>query len=196
MGNNKYVGPPRLIEEELETRLVVPKEKVIFVQSCGDLFAQKIKWIWIRLVLNRIAKYPEQTFLLQTKNPGRFYNFKIPTNCILGTTLETNRGYPALTKAPTVESRWLSFSLLNTYLEEDRGYPFYSTMVSIEPIMDFDLERFAWWLEDINPDFISIGADTGNNHLHEPPPKKIEKLIRRLTKTTEVITKKNLERLM
>ena len=50
-------------------------------------------------------------------------------------------------------------------------------MVSIEPIMDFDSRDFLCMLQDIKPEFVSIGADSKNNSLIEPSPKKIKELI-------------------
>ncbi len=40
--------------------------------------------------------------------------------------------------------------------------------ISIEPIMDFDLEIFAKWIEDIAPIHVAVGYDNWNNRLPEP----------------------------
>ena len=112
MGNDKYIGPPKLIEKEFKTKLVVPDGFVIFVQSCGDLFAQNIPDAWIKRVLNRIREFPSTTFLLQTKNPYRLLDFIIPKNCILGTTLESN--ITVETEAPSTMERAYTFILLNS----------------------------------------------------------------------------------
>jgi hypothetical protein len=68
-------------------------------------------------------------------------------------------------------------------------------MISIEPIMDFDHDIFMEWLREINPDFVSIGADSKNHHLPEPTPDKLEALITQLQGITQVIIKDNLKRL-
>jgi len=188
MGNNKYVGAPRLIEEEFKTRLVVPEGYVIFVQSCGDLFAYGIPDLWIQRVLNYINTFPQTTFLLQTKNPERFFDFNIPQNCILGTTLESNIDYK-LTKAPNQKERYYVFFTLC----RDKNL---RLMLSLEPIMDFDLDTFVQWIKEIDPEFVSIGADSGKNNLHEPSSEKLKKLLEILNKITEVRSKKNLSRLL
>ena len=69
-------------------------------------------------------------------------------------------------------------------------------MVSIEPIMDFDSRDFLRILQDIKPEFVSIGADSKNNNLTEPSSKKIKELIYHLKRFTKVIIKNNLDRLL
>ena len=197
MGNDKYIGEPKLIAEEFHTKLVVPDGYVVFVQSCGDLFAYGIPDTWIQQVLNYIKKFPQTTFLLQTKNPERFFHFNIPQNCILGTTIETNRDY-GLTKAPTPKARYYAFYMLaneKIYCGVD-GSKLYRLMVSVEPIMDFDFLVLLEWLQKIEPEFVSIGADSGNNNFPEPDPKQVQALIKHLERFTEVRRKKNLSRLL
>ena len=69
-------------------------------------------------------------------------------------------------------------------------------MVSIEPILDFDLDVFTKWIKEIDPEFVSIGADSQNHHLLEPPADKIKALIKELKTFTKVIEKPNLGRLL
>ena len=187
MGNNKYIGEPRLIDSEFRTKLVVPEGYIIFVESCGDLFAYGIPDEWIDRVLDYISKFPQTTFLLQTKNPERYWDFSIPKNCILGTTIETNRDYHD-TKAPNPRQRYYAFYMLTT-----DGY---RLMVSIEPVKDFDLFELCSWIKWINPEFVSIGADSGNNGFPEPSTEKLKELLECLEKITEVRQKKNLKRLL
>jgi len=59
-------------------------------------------------------------------------------------------------------------------------------MVSIEPVMDFDLDIFINGLRTIKPEFVYIGYDNYNNKLTEPSKQKVNKLIKRLEKFTEV----------
>jgi len=68
-------------------------------------------------------------------------------------------------------------------------------MVSIEPVMDFDLYTMVKWIQEIAPDFVSVGADSKGHHLPEPSPDKLNKLIEELSKFTEVKVKSNLKRL-
>jgi hypothetical protein len=69
-------------------------------------------------------------------------------------------------------------------------------MVSIEPIMDFELFYFAEWIREIAPEFVSIGADSKGHHLPEPPAEKVRELITELEKFTKVIQKDNLKRIL
>lgn len=194
MGNDKYRGEPRLIEEEFKIPLIVPKGFVVFVQSCGDLFGYWIEDSWIWQVLGHINKFKETTFLLQTRNPERFFDFYIPQNCILGTSIESNRDY-GLTKAPSPKERYHVFFMLNN----DRtieGEKIYRLMVANEPILDFDLDTFLFWMQEIEPEFVSIGADSGKNGLCEPSAEKLKEWIECLEKFTEVRIKKNLKRIL
>jgi len=139
-----------------------------------------------------VLEYTEKhnnTYLFQTKNPIRFLKFLgyFKENYILGVTLETNRDYN-ITKAPEPVERWMEFMQLNKY-----GI---RKMVSIEPIMDFDSRGFLCMLQDIKPEFVSIGADSKNNNLTEPSSNKIKELIYHLKGFSKVIIKKNLNRLL
>jgi hypothetical protein len=73
------------------------------------------------------------------------------------------------------------------------GYPKH---VTIEPIMDFDLEPMIRLVKRCNPVQVNIGADSGNNHLPEPPAGKVLELIAALSEFTTVVQKKNLARLL
>ncbi|MFX1295603.1 MAG: hypothetical protein ACFFD2_12230, partial [Promethearchaeota archaeon] len=68
--------------------------------------------------------------------------------------------------------------------------------ITIEPIMDFDLNKFVQLIKVSYPKQINIGADSGNNHLPEPSKEKILELISELKKFTIVHKKKNLNRLL
>jgi len=180
------VGNLRLEERELTTNL--GSSNYIFVGSSTDMWAAEVPTEWIQRVIQHTKKY-NNIYLFQTKYPIRFLDFieDIDRNYILGTTLETNRDYN-LSAAPKPKERWMQFKLLNEFKV--------STMISIEPIMDFDLESFLYMLREIKPEFISVGADSKRNSLVEPSPKKIRKLIRCLKEFTDVIIKQNLDRLL
>jgi len=102
----------------------------------------------------------------------------------LGITLETNRNTPC-SKAPSPTLRYYAFTKL-------KGF---EKIVSIEPILDFDLDVFVTWIKHINPKFVSIGADSKGHNLPEPSKEKIEALIKELKKFTNVKLKNNLKRL-
>ena len=174
--------PVRLDEKELETDL--GKNNTIFVGSSCDMWAEDIPAKWIYLTLNHIMQYPDNTYLFQSKNPKRFDDFILPPKVILGTTMETN-WVNAFSHAPSVLER---YSAMKQYKVRK--------MVSVEPIMDFDLAKFATMLKDIEPEFVSIGADSKGHNLPEPSKDKVLDLICELNKFTDVKIKRNLGRII
>lgn len=178
----------RLVESELNINL--GDSKYIFVGSSTDMWAKQVPDFWIDSVLACSRAYPQNTYLFQTKNPSRFLDWQneFPPFHVLATTIETNRLYPAFmgnTNSPS-ERKWAMVKL---------DVPYRKT-VTIEPIMDFDLDEFVVMIWDIYPEFVSIGADSKNHHLPEPSGDKIKALITELGKITQVIQKDNLKRLM
>lgn len=111
------------------------------------------------------------TFLLQSKNPRCFHRYRFPKNVILGTTIETNRDELAKTisKAPPPSRRYKNMIKLN--------HP--RKLVTIEPILDFNLETSVSWIKKIDPEVVYVGYDSHwkNNRLPEPPLEKTLKLI-------------------
>lgn len=69
-------------------------------------------------------------------------------------------------------------------------------MITIEPIMDFNLVPFIEMLRNIMPEWVNIGADSQGHDLREPPAGKIKELIAELERFTEVKIKSNLKRLL
>ena len=176
---------PRLNLEEFRKRF---KGGVIFVSDMGDLWGDWVPDEWIRRVLNHIKKFPDTWFLFLTKNPQRYHDFldEIPPNAILGATIETNRdiyfqeGFrPRISSAPLPSRRYRAMRDLDWPLK----------FISIEPIMDFDLDVFTKWIEEINPFMAYVGYDNYNNKLPEPPLGKTLELIKRLEDFTLVIRK-------
>lgn len=174
--------PIRLDERELKEDL--GDGKIIFVGSSTDMFAQDVPQEWIMRVLRICRNYDENTYLFQSKNPGRFRCFEgsFPKYTIFGTTIETNRE-DNLCKAPWKKER--------AYFMKDMG----RTMVTIEPIMDFDLEPFVEMIKQIGPEWVNIGADSKGHNLPEPSREKVDLLIAELKKFTEIREKHNLGRL-
>jgi protein gp37 len=181
--NKKYSGKPMLIESELKENM--GSGKIIFVQNNSDLFADSIPKEWIFRILAHCNLYPENTYLFQSKNPKRFHDFisLFPNKTILGTTLESNRDFK-LTKAPEASQR--ADAMRDIKLKK---------MISLEPICEFDLPILVGWIKLINPDFVSIGADSKKHNLIEPSREKVDELIKELEEFTEVKTKSNLGRL-
>ena len=76
-------------------------------------------------------------------------------------------------------------------------YASYDKYITIEPIMDFDLETMVNEIKEImTVKQVNIGADSGKNKLPEPPKEKILALIEELEKFTTVKIKTNLNRLI
>jgi len=183
-----YEGEPYLVESFFEKGL--GKGKTIFMGSCFDLLADEIPSRWIERIFDHCAQFQNE-YLFQTKNPDRFYEFRkigLPHHAIYGTTIETTDTMLSvrLSKALDVYIRYLDFVELNLPAK----------MVSIEPILDFNLDIMVRWMQQIAPKFISIGADSKNHNLPEPPREKVKELLKELRKFTQVKVKKNLDRLL
>lgn len=181
------VGELRLVEKELGTDL--GKGNFIFVGSSTDMFAKEVPVEWIARVMLHCKAY-ENKYLFQSKNPARFWEFRydFPEKSYLGTTIETNRGYPD-SNAPSTEKRFLAMKQLVN------SVPKFPLMISIEPVIDFDTDFLVSWIKEIKPAFVSIGADSKGHDLPEPSWEKIKLLIEELKKFTEVKVKPNLKRL-
>jgi len=176
---------PYLDEKEFRTNL--GEGKTIFVGSSIDMFAKGIPNKWIKKVLAYCNSFPNNTYLFQTKNPKRYEEFAFPENTILGVTIESNKDY-GVSKAPTPRNRY-------SWMLRLKDWPM-EKMLSLEPLLDFDLDIFVAWIKMIGPSFVSIGADSKNSKLPEPDPKKVKALIKELKKFTKVKTKDNLRRLL
>jgi protein gp37 len=160
-GMEKYTGKARLILSELLK--VFKKEDFVFVCDMCDLFGSWVPKEMIQAVLDYIAESPA-TFLLLTKNPARYLEFKIPDNCVCGATIECDMNFQVNGAAPAPFSR----------IEAMRKVK-HRKMVSVEPIMAFT-DSFPYSLVSIKPEFVAVGRDNYNNHLSEPSRKEIEQL--------------------
>ncbi len=165
------------------TRRFKPND-FVFVWSMGDIaFAPPPVW---RVVSEHVQKYPQTNFLLCTKSPHVFSQSIAWPNLLFGSTIETNRHYPEISKAPPVHERYKQMSLIY-------GRKF----LSIEPIMDFDLNSFIQWVINIKPEIVEIGADNYHNNLPEPGPDKLAQFLVELRDyVPTVIEKPGLERLL
>lgn len=173
---------PKLVKKELSKQF--KEGKVIFVSDMGDLWGSWVPNYWILSILDVIKKSLRAKFLFLTKNPGRYLEFfnVIPYNAILGATIETNRSTKLYSNAPLPEERLKA-------MQEVRRQWNGTIMVAIEPIMDFDLDKFLSYLEEIEPDFVVIGKDNYGNNLPEPSLKKILAFSYKLERFTKVILK-------
>ncbi len=174
---------PSLNEKEFSSRFV--KGDLIFVSDMADMFANFIPDNWIKQVLNHISRFPEADFLFMTKNPKRYLELLpyIPKNAILGATIETTNDEiiqtDKVSTAPLPSERYQAMKTLDW----DRK------IVSIEPILDFDLITFIKWIDDINPFIVYMGYDNYCHKLREPTLENTMNLMQKLPESTLVIKK-------
>lgn len=182
----KYSGKPRLINSEFKS---LGKNKTVFVCAQHDLFAKEIPQEFIYKILEHIEIYPENKYLFQTKNPGRYIDFEFyPEKSILCTTIESNLDLDD-NKAPLIMDRIEGILEAKSILK-------FPTMITIEPIMKFYLFTLLELIKMANPDYINIGAVTGGHNLPEPSDDKVELLIKNLKYNGyNVNIKSNLERI-
>lgn len=162
-------------------------DEFIFLNSMGDTAFAKPESIKKNIAYTE--KYPDRLFLLQSKNPGFFRKYKWPKNVMLGSTIETNkavfdtpsqyRTYTDISKAP--------LPIVRIIVMYNFEYP--KKVVTVEPILDFDIPVFARLIRLIKPIIVYVGYDNHNCNLPEPPLWKTRKLIVELTKFTEVRVK-------
>ena len=178
--------PLHIDEKDLETNL--EEGNFIFVCHTCDMFAEDVPEIWIRQVLNRTRRYNNK-YLFQSKNSERMCNFvdAFPKDILLGTTIETNRDI-VQSKAPPVIDRVRGLNILSFQYG-------YKTMVTIEPIFDFDVDELVDFIVSANPEWVNIGADSKGHKLPEPPKEKVKELIKALKEKTNVKLKRNLSRI-
>ena len=184
----KYQGELRLIEKELSVNY--GSGKTIFIENCNDLFAQAVSRNFILVIINHCKEWPGNKYVFQTKNPIRYVEMARELEgltCSIGCTIETNRRHH-ISNAPSPEMR----------LKGMTGWtPEVSKFVTIEPILDFDVEILASWMDRIRPEFVNIGADSKRHNLPEPTGDKVNALIAKLKEYgIEIREKDNLQRLM
>ncbi len=180
----RYQGELRLIEDEFKSRY--GEGKTIFIEHQNDLFAEGVDQYFINRVLNHCDEWPKNTYVFQTKNPKRYLNNILPENSILGCTIETNYAIPEdISLAPHPRKRFLHMAVI-----EARKF------ITIEPILDFNVETLSEWIYEINPEFVNIGADSKGHKLPEPSFNNVQALIDNIKSFgIEIREKSNLDRL-
>lgn len=184
--------------DEREFRTDLGKDNFIFVGSSIDLFAEDIPSDWINECLDKCFEANNNIFgdynqyLFQSKNPKRFLEFKnhpVFKYSVLCTTIETNRYYPEhMGNCPTIEDRVSAM--------EEIASMGIKTYVTVEPLMDFDLEEMIECIRRCNPIQVNFGKESkGLIKLPEPSKQKVFNLAVEVAKFTEqIVLKKNLLR--
>jgi len=181
-------NPVRFDEKELKTDL--GNGNFIFVGSSCDMFAEDIPAEWIIKTLDYCNMF-DNHYLFQSKNPGRFLDFKDHTvyrKSVFCTTIESNVYYPEImNNSPNLIYR---ACFIRQMSEIAKVY------VTIEPVMKFVPDSFVELIKLCNAEQVNIGADSGGNHLPEPTSDELKQLICRFELFTKVKIKKNLGRLL
>jgi len=182
-----YNYEPHIHSERLNEKFKAGE--TVFVAAAGDISFMLKKGEQID-ILNAIRKYGDTTFLLQTKDPRYYLKLlhwgSLPTNIVIGTTIETNRGiigkqpYSYYSKAPYPDERIRWMQRFNQ-----------PKFITIEPIFDFDAVVLLAWIKQIAPEFVYVGYlnplwKAKKLQLPEPPLEKVNELCGELAKFTEV----------
>jgi hypothetical protein len=179
-----------MIIKELEVKY--GSGKTIFIEHCNDMFSASVPTDMINLILEHCWKFTDNTYVFQSKNPARFIPFVnvgllFPPKIILGTTIETNRNIPDISKAPRPRERAEAMVSLPREIRK---------FITVEPVLDFDVDILAGWIAEIRPEFLNLGADSKGHNLPEPTLDKILALTEKLAEYgIELREKHNLERL-
>ena len=152
----------------LERLTRIPSAKIVFVCGNGDLsfcdpaYTRRI----IASIKAHNRRCPYKTYYFQSKRPEYFNQFlgELPGNIVILTTLETNRdqGYGEVSKAPVQSVRYEQFLALD--------WP--RNVLTIEPVMDFDLDVFTSWITALRPEYVWLGFNSKPGAVTLPEPSK------------------------
>lgn len=177
---------PALRFDERELNGNLGQGNFVFVGSSTDDWAKEVPSVWIVKMLDYCSKF-DNRYLFQSKNPARFLEFMdhpVFKKSVFCTTIETNRDDQAISKAPVMQERAEAMEKLH-----ELGF---TTYVTAEPCMDFDLESMVELIRQCNPAQVNIGKNTwAQVALPEPTPEKVKALIEELRSFSKVIVKKN-----
>jgi len=158
----------------------------IFIGSGTDLFAENVSGDWITRTLDYADKF-DNKYLLQSKNPERILEFSghpIIKKSVVCTTIETNRYYKDIIhNSPIIEARVAAMEKIASL-----GI---ATIVTCEPIIDFDIDEMESFIERCKPRLVTIGKNSRYDiHLPEPSDGKLNELISVIGNYTRVYLKK------
>lgn len=167
-GGDAHAGPLRIENKELHVRYGAGR--TYFIEHANDLFQKAIPPRWINMVLYHCRQWPDNTYVFQTRNTPRAAEWEhcLPPGSLLGTTIETNRKAPGKAPCPRTRARGLRRDLYNETILR---------FVTIEPVLDFDVDGMLELLRIAEPAFVNIGADSKGHGLHEPDAGKVLDLL-------------------
>ena len=176
---------PHVHSERLDR---IPNEMCIFVCADGDITFARESFMMKIFETMRNDDKKGRIWFVQSKNPKcleQYLEF-LPENTYPLTTLETNRDkdYDKISKAPKPSKRYKDFLALK----------WDKKIVTIEPILDFDLETFLKWILSIKPKAVFVGYNSRPKavKLPEPDKKKTWQLIHRLEEKGIQVLKKEM----
>lgn len=182
---NSHLKDIRVDDAEFTTDL--GSGNFIFVGSSVDLWAMDVPDEWILRTLDYCDRF-ESRYLFQSKNPVRFLAFvthPVFRKSVFCTTVETNRWYPhVMHNSPNPQHRAEAMA-------EMRKLGF-TTLITAEPLMDFDLDPMVDLLVSCGPSQVNIGKNTNwNCTIPEPTAEKAQKLVDALKGKTVIEIKSN-----
>ena len=186
----KYSGKFRLDENVFKKN--IKSGKFVFFCDCIDYLHKDVPEWMILKIFNWIKEHSFRNikFLSLTKNPIRYLEFKkvLPPNMILGCTIESDIDYPVYSNAPLQSER------IKVMLEiaNDINLSHYKRFISVEPILNFNMDSFFYSLQFIMPYMVAIGYDNHRHHLNEPLLYRTLELIKRLEKVYYHVKRENL----
>jgi len=187
----------KLIDKEISRNggTQLGEHNFIFVGSSTDMWGKWVPDHFIFDVLDYCSRFRYNKYLFQSKNPGRFKDFALmfpdKENTWLCTTVETNR--EKLTReictAPAPVNRINEIAILKNH-----GF---KTTLTIEPVIDFDIDEMLTYVEMVQPEWVSLGADSKGSDLVEPDGAKCRQLVDILQKMKiELKIKDNFKRIL
>jgi hypothetical protein len=174
----------------------LPINSSIFISPYNDIMS--VGNDDIRQILDICNQVKSSSFILQTKNPTKYFDYidLIPEDSWLGTTIETDLYMKyadwKISKSPNIRRRKIQFK------EVSKRYWRYMYFVTIEPVLTFSKD-FIYWIDDMHPDLIFIGANTSKIQLPEPTNDELIEFIYALYDTIgveKVYLKSNIRRLI
>jgi protein gp37 len=129
------------------------KPQRIFVGSMSEIYHWESGWV--DMVIERIKKYPQHTFMFLTQHPEVYAQHLFAPNCWYGVTMTGNKPIERVGCIPT-----------------KKGLKF----LSIEPLLE---KIDIGYIDDFEPNWIIVGAETGKRKGKIIPKKEwIEDIVR------------------